>query len=432
MRKNQKIRPGFFSSPLQVIVLFWLFIHILWWGCPPSASMAADGFSFYKGKHYALSMRVLGQKCREHLSNRSRMSSQLAYLGNIKLFEGFVLDAENADILLIGRKSGRGQSLHVDDLVVNLRNIWSEDAPPSCSLDPRLEDISDIQELPSEFTDIRTKEQGRELIQRIREIWWSQLIRIGGVPENSRHAHVMIDADYHMKKASLGLIGVAGITSYLDKRASADRKRLIQGEDIFGRGISFNRFWFHVKNGCPTFLEAEGIVCLKECPIVLLTEKQSAAVSGELSDVEEDDPVSMAFAREFSDRFEQAVAKVPCYADLKNLYILKALLEAMYYMDACSNAGLDIEFFMNGYRYKMETPMPDSMPGCVSSKEVFFEGPQRRQAYWHFPAIFGGVQMAMELTENQFSEYKKLKRIRSAALKARPSPEALTWVFKVY
>jgi len=432
MKKEQKIRTGLFSSPLRAIFIFCFFGHIMWWGCCPCGSAAADGFSLTKGNHYALSMRVLGQKSLESLSSRSRMNSQVAYLGRINSFEGFVLDAENADIILIGQKSGRGHSFHVDDLVVNMRNIWSEDAPPSCSLDPGSEDILEIQQLPSEFTSIKTQEQGRELIQRIKEVWGPQLIRIGGVPENSRHAHVMIDADYHMKKASLGLIRVAGITSYLDKRESADKKRLLEGEDIFGRGISFNRFWFHAKGGFPTFLEAEGIIWLNACPIILLTEKQSAAVSGELSDVEEEDPVAIAFSREFSDRFEQAVTKVACYADLKNLYILKALLEAMYYLDAPSEAGFDMDFFINGYKYKMETPMPDSMPGCVSSKEVFFEGPKGKQAYWHFPAIFGGVQMVMELTDDQFKTHRNLRRIRSAVLKARPSPESLTWVFKVY
>lgn len=142
--------------------------------------------------------------------------------------------------------------------------------------------------------------------------------------------------------------------------------------------------------------------------------------------------MAIAFSREFSDRFEQAVTKVACYADLKNLYILKALLEAMYYLDAPSEAGCDMDFFINGYKYKMETPMPDSMPGCVSSKEVFFEGPKGKQAYWHFPAIFGGVQMVMELTDDQFNTHRNLRRIRSAVLQARPSPESLTWVFKVY
>jgi hypothetical protein len=432
MTKNQKTKTGFFASPLRAAVVLCLFGHILWWGCCLSESMGATVLDRFKGTHYALSMRVLGQKCLESFSSRSRMGSQLAHLVHIRPFEGFVLDAENTDIILIGRKSGPGHSLHVDDLVVNMRNIWSEGDPPSCSLDPRSEDILEIQEIPSEFTDIRTQEQGRELIRRIKGIWGPQLTRIGGVPGNSRHAHVMMDADYHMKRASLGLVRVAGLTSYLDKRASADKKRLLKGEDIFGQGISFNRFWFHVKDGCPTFLEAEGITWLEACPIILLTEKQSAAVSGALSDVEEDDPVAIAFSREFSDRFEQAVTEVMSYADLKNLYILKALLEAIYYMDACSNTGCDIDFFMNGYKYKMETPMPDSMPGCVSSKEIFFEGPQGRQAYWHFPAIFGGVHMGMELTGNQFREQKNLKKIRSAVLKARPSPESLTWAFKVY
>ncbi len=112
MKKNQKIRTGLFSSPLRAVFIFCIFGHIIWWGYCPCGSAAADGLSLTKGKHYALSMRVLGQKGLESLSSRSRMNSKVARLGNIKSFEGFVLDSENADILLIGKKSGRGHLHH--------------------------------------------------------------------------------------------------------------------------------------------------------------------------------------------------------------------------------------------------------------------------------------------------------------------------------
>ena len=382
-----------------------------------------------EGKHYALSMRILSQKTSASLSSGSRLDKKLANLCSISRFEGFVLDPDQSDIILIGQLSGRDRVLHLDDLVLHMRNIWSEGSPPICSLDPRSKDILEIQQIPSELGNIQTPKDGRRLIQRVKEAWGPQIISIGGIPRNARLAHVMIEADYHMKKVSLGAIQVAGIGSYLDKSVSADKRRFLEGEDIFAQRIGFNRFWFHVKEGFPTFFKEEGIIWLKECPIIILTEKQSIAASGELYDDTEDDPVAIEFSEGFSERFEKATEHVPSYAELNNLYILKAILEAMHFLNSPSDAGCDINYFLNSYRYGMETPMPNSMPGCVNYKEASLEGPKGGKKYWKFSTSFGGVYMEMKITEEQFERLKKLRRFRAAVLKARPSPDALFWTF---
>ena len=111
------------------------------------------------------------------------------------------------------------------------------------------------------------------MIQQVKAIWGSQVIRVGGVPKDSRYAHIMIDADYHMKKVSLGAQKFSGVDSYLDLKVSDAKERIAQGDDMIPPGLSFNRFWFSVEKEFPIFTEDEGIVWVKACPIVLFTEK---------------------------------------------------------------------------------------------------------------------------------------------------------------
>lgn len=200
-----------------------------------------------------------------------------------------------------------------------------------------------------------------EFLSNVRET-----VVIGGVPQSSRHAHVMIDADYHMKKVCQGHARVSDVTSYLDKVVEQIQRRARAGEDLTAFRLRMSRFWFHVGQGGPTFAKAEGIVRLTQCPVVVLTEKQNATADGRLYDADEEDPIATAFAAEFSRHMSQAAQSVPVYADLENLYRLRALLLAMCHQGADREAGLDLGFFLRDYRHQAEAPMPQSLPGLTN------------------------------------------------------------------
>ena len=93
--------------------------------------------------------------------------------------------------------------------------------------------------------------------------------------------------------------------------------------------MSMARFWFDTASGCPTFQEAKGAVWIADCRVVVHTERQHVASSGELYDAAEDDPLATAFADDLSKTFGSDTAVVPIYAELENLYRLRALLLAM-------------------------------------------------------------------------------------------------------
>jgi len=391
---------------------------------------ASDVAPSYEGSYIAMSLRVLSKKAAESLSPRAALPRDLATLCGITKFESFLIDEGSQDVILLGKPVGGGSSLHLDDLVVAMRSIWRGGTEAvSCSLDPRRENVLAIQQINSQYGKVETPEKGKRMIQQVKASWGPQTVRVGGVPKDSRYAHIMIDADYHLKKVSIGNLKISGVNSYLDMKISDAKERLAQGEDKIPSGMSFNRFWFSVEKEFPLFTEDEGMVWIKACPIILFTEQQMGASSGELIDVNEDDPVAMAYAKAFSDAFPRSADQVAPYADLRNLYFLKALLESMRFRHAAERAGLNMDVLLSQYACKTASPMPDSMEGCVVNQEAFLKGKDGSTTYWFFPVTFGGVNMEMDVRERNFEKDDKLKRVKTKVLQKRPSPDALFWHF---
>ena len=355
------------------------------------------------------------------------MRPEAADLLGIGWLDGFVIDPATNDIILVGRRVPGWPSLHLDDLVVNLRNVWKSETEPYCSLDPRHEDVLKVGELAERTGSVNSSAQMRAFFDTLKKTWGPQTTVVGGVPQASRHAHVMIDADYHMKRLSQGLATVAGIPSCIDI-ALADAKRSIETTGrLPGSGMSMSRFWFHVAKGEPTYEEGDLCARLEKCSVAVLTEKERATADGALVDSGGDDPHAQAFARQLSIQYRHAATMVPDYADLDNLFRLSALVRVMHEQSADTKAGLDLSFLLDGFDYKMESPMPPSMPGLANSKE--FKSRTSRMEYILFPIVCGGVSMEMRVIPAPASatDSASLDRWRLAALKSRPSRDALSW-----
>jgi len=359
------------------------------------------------------------------------LRKEVENLAGIGWLEGFVVDPDNRDVILIGRPMPNWPTLHIDDLVVNMRNVWNRKDHPYCSLDPRPEDVRKLNELASQAGIVTSVDQMHGFFNRLKEAWGSQTVVVGGVPRNSRHAHVMIDADYHMKKVSQGLVQVDGIRSCLGIVLDAAKRQVDKTGRVPPLGMSMSRFWFHVGKGEPTYQESKGIVCLEKCSVVVLTEKQRSTADGVLYDSGEDDPYANTFAQELSDRFQNAATIVPEYANLENLFRLSAVLRAMRLRDAANQARLDLGFWLKDYRYKRKSAMPPSLRGLANSKEARGEFTQGGFLYQYvlFPMACGGVSMEINLDEHRFAATKgeQMNQLRELVITSRPSPGALSW-----
>lgn len=412
---------------------FFFFVLLVFFTMCALCYSGIRNFSEDNGDFFCLSLGVLSRNIRFAISEDKTMDQDLLNLCGINYLEGYIIDPKNKDIILLGKRNPNRPNLHLDDLIVNVCNIWNGDVPPYCSLDPREEDIIKVQRLFTKRTE--TKEEMRVLCRDLAEIWGPQNVVVGGVPKDSRHAHVMIDADYHMKKVSQGLEIIPGITSYLEMSVQEYKRNMTRGDRSPSSDCSLSRFWFSVKKGYPQFKEDEGIVRLSSCPVIVLTEKQKASYDGRLYDVGGENKLAQKFTVELSNKFNLAASHVPVYADLENLYRLNAILLAIHYRQSGKETEFSLDSFMTNYDFKAAMPMDESLDGLVNFKEIEEENIRNIRGEKHTYSSFlvfmvcGGVDMGMKTEKRSFLKdvTGDLNNMRQLALLSRPDPQTLFW-----
>ena len=380
-----------------------------------------------------LSLRVLSTRVTDALASNRPIPDECLNLAGLSYVEGYLIDQESPkDVILYGLRSKKRPGLSLDDLIVNIRAVVNAEHP-YCSLDPTRESTIALQRLFASSEEMNSLEDMKALFEKVKSTVGPQETLIGGVPRNSRHAHVMIEADYHMKRVSQGHITIDDVKSCLDRSLSEAAGMIKKGEPSPAAGVSMARFWFHIEDGAPTFQEGTNIVAIEDCNVVILTEKQKATASGELVDVlNEDDHQAMAFAREMSDYLSTLdPVAVPIYADLIQLYRLRALLLSMEFKDAFESIGWSFATFCRKYKYQNDKLMPPSLPGLANYKEWTYEASRGPTVYQYmlFPIVCGGVGQDMTVEKESFREQfaSRLFSFCIVAILERPSQDVLAW-----
>lgn len=145
------------------------------------------------------------------------VSAEVVYLGGLTAVEMVLVDPEQHDIVLVGPAetpvvgpqgsvvgSETGRPLLVlEDLVMALRSIDSaRSAGMSCSIDPTPEGIARLQALLRRQGAVRGNPE--PLLRSMETAVGPQTVTVGGVPADSRFAHVLVAADYRMKRIGMG------------------------------------------------------------------------------------------------------------------------------------------------------------------------------------------------------------------------------------
>ena len=127
----------------------------------------------------AFSLRRLLTRVQPAASEGQRWASlpaELRFPGGIERIIGYVLDPTRGDVILVGVPAKRPQArMDLDAIVLGLRTSWKDNTSAYVSLDPSPLDP-----------------------------FGPQLSRVGGVPNDSVMARIMLDADYMMKQIMLG------------------------------------------------------------------------------------------------------------------------------------------------------------------------------------------------------------------------------------
>jgi hypothetical protein len=293
------------------------------------------------------SVRVVSlNKLRDELISNPK-SEEATNMFGLGWLEGYVIDSVENDVLLYGRELENWPGLKLTDFIENLRNVVNKEQPPYCSLDPVQQNVVRLNNY------LKNRESASDSY-KIKELLGEQVAVIGGIPAKSRHAKIMLDADYHMKKVSQGIIRLPDIPSCLDMAVNN-----------FGE-IGWSRFWFNNADNSPKYVGNSNILEIAECKIVVSTRGMSSTNSGDLFDSNVENPVANSFARNFSKNFLKSAQIVHVYADLENLFRLQAVLRAMDKNGVLESNGSLFNYYLNEYPYSITYDIPDSYPGLVN------------------------------------------------------------------
>src|SRR5690606_6369392 len=147
----------------------------------------------------------------------------------------------------------------------------------------------------------------------VRKTLGRQSIRTGGVPDDSRFARVMVEADYMMKQIAIGEVVIKGVSNHLD----AVVVRHQYGEESVGLG----RWWF-VSDYPPLGTNANRTVFRIQGPHLKLLNEEMLLTRDGARIGKGDTSKTDQFSQDFTAAFPSLETKFPSFSDLRNLYDL--------------------------------------------------------------------------------------------------------------
>jgi len=294
-----------------------------------------------------------------------RNSHLIMQLGGIKEIIGFIQDEPSQDIILLGYTDNSLPVIYTEDLVVALRNSWLKYADlrgntyyysnPGCSIDPDQKVMHKLSKLGEKVLSGRTVEESRKVLSEWHNICRQpQNVRIMGIPFNSHFAEVMVQADYDMKNIVNGTdsVEIFGLHSLMEMKETQVLEKILNKKPI-SITLSMNRFWFYP--GENKYEESEGMVLIRQCPVLLLTENEYNS-----SDKKED-PLAIQFAHNVTVHYGELAKERLIYKELESLFRLVCIAKILKYMDN-GFSKKRLTYFLNDFLVP-EVQVESSLPG---------------------------------------------------------------------
>jgi len=351
-------------------------------------------------------------------------SGRLARLEGLTRLDGYITDKENRDIILWGLAERGQPELELQDFVVALR--WANGryavrrdgidyiANPLISIDP---DVAVLRELRA--IDLFSSDGEQRQTKLCKS---PQIVRIEGMPRNSRVAKVLVDADYRMKMVSQGIITLP-ISSPFESSFGVQVERWREEAGEGDRSRAFNtRYWFHP--GRFTYEASEDAdTTFLDCAQVILSDEDqlfkgaSLVASGEINDI------SRAFTCAWTDRMDDIYKAEPIWRDMHNIFRHFAVARIMRDRDAFRAVGFASEFLLDSYELP-HVNVTDTLPGVGRIVRQSDPGrPNARLAY----QVCGGVSVGFDKPLNKTEDGGETRAAGRSVLTARPDVTAVAW-----
>lgn len=384
----------------------------------------------------AVSLAALQRRLASCTARRHACPAETVSLGGLTRLLGYTVDAARHDIVLLGLMDPAAPPIHTADFVIALRNAWFRYAPlkgnvreysyPGCDIRPGQEAAQQLRRLDREISSHTSPASFKSDAEKWRRVCrLEQRVSVIGVPHDSHFGHVMVTADYHMKKLADGSDdpAIPGLASLSDLRMAEARQAVLEGRSG-GSGSSMNRFW--LTPGENEYAGTKDAFFLQWSPVQVRTHSAGIDSAGNVRDTERTDALAEDFALRFSLLYEQVAQRRQVYRELESLFHLVALAKAMHGNQADRSAGLSLGYLLYKLSLSKQT-VPREVPGWPRVREF-----QHRQevpggvktVYLQMPSC-GGVDIRLEPKPVQQLPSEQA-RLRDNVLRNHPQ-NAIAW-----
>ncbi len=355
-----------------------------------------------------ISLRALEQALAENVQSGKPIPEEMLLLAGLQKIQYVFVYPEQQDIVLAGfgegwKTNARGDVvgltterpvLVLDDLLTALRSAeQAAHGGISCSIDPTPEGL---ERLRKHVAALRTIGNPQQTGKGIEQALGPQSVTVTGLPTTSHFAHVLVAADYRMKRLGMNLdqAGVPGFTSYLNLLGST------------GRGISaIAPRWWLVPDYQPVLVDADGLAFqLRGNGVKCLTEDTVFAADGSKSQAGKSSPAAQKWADMMTDKYPQLAQKEPVFAELENMMDLAVVGALIFKEKLAEKSGYSLPLLLNSQQLPNETYQAVKHTDSVASL-------LRKGSNWVISAS-GGVQIDSWKLASRLQTEPKLAELR--------------------
>jgi hypothetical protein len=270
-----------------------------------------------------VSLRKLEEAISEQLKSGKALPIEMRVLAGLQRIRYVFVYPEQNDIVLagygegwkigpkgnvIGATNGRPVMM-LDDLLVALRTAKRDPGGNiTCSIDPTQQGLKRLREFVGT---LQVMGDPNATIRSVEQVLGPQMITVGGVPDSSHFARVLVAADYRMKRIGMNFeeAPVRGLVSYIDMLPSSS-----------GRGMqNVTPRWWMVPKYEPLLTGDGGLAWeLRGASVKTMTEDTFFGTDGAKAQTGKTSSIAQRWADMMTEKYEELSAKEPIFGELRN------------------------------------------------------------------------------------------------------------------
>ena len=297
----------------------------------------------------------------EHLARGERLPEEMQYLAGMTRIEYVFAYPETGDVVIAGpaeatiiddlgrprgARSGRA-TLELQDLIAALRCFGPSGKTTrhiAVSIDPTQAGLARMQRFLANIGRQIGPGQTKNIVRGLRQSLGQQVVSVKGVSPKTHFAQVLVEADYRMKLIGIGLERPpVDITTYVEKANPGAVSRNAMAR------------WYFVPNYEAIRMSDDGLAAqIVGDGVKLVGANELVRQDGSRVDAKGGDRASKVFTQSFTKLYSKLAARVPVYAQLRNVIDLTIAAATIQHSDMYGQTDWHMELFLDEERFPIE------------------------------------------------------------------------------